>query len=122
MLLFPSHSNSVIVLGLYKKYSFLVCPTFCYWSSLKYFSDFLAWHLYHLTSDLDVTSVPVVAVTSFILAWFQSLGKGSGKRMTSVICVRWESLRCHISCEDELMTNEASLKGWQEARSIIAEK
>lgn len=82
-----------------------MCPTLCCWSSLKHFSDFLAWHLYHLTPDMDVRSVPVVAVTSFILAWFQRLGKGSGKKMTSVIYVRWESLRCHISCGDELMTN-----------------
>lgn len=82
-----------------------MCPTFHCWNSLKYFSDFLAWHLYHLTPDMDVTSVPVIAVTSFILALFQTLVKGSGKKITSVIYVRWESLRCHISCENGLMTN-----------------
>lgn len=50
---------------------------------INYFSVFLAWHLYHLTPHMDVASVPVVAVTSFILAWFQRLGKGSGKNITS---------------------------------------
>ena len=48
--------------------------------------------------------MPVVAMTSCILEWFQGLGKDSGKGMTSVIYLRQDALRSHI-CEDELTAN-----------------
>lgn len=59
-----------------------LCPTAHCWRLLLYFSDMLAWYLYHLAHDAEALSGP--AVTSCSLACFPRLGKDSEKEMTSV--------------------------------------
>lgn len=71
---------------------------------------------------MDVPSVPVVAVISCALGLFQRLGNDGGNKMTSAIYQRCNSLRCPISCTDEVVERETSFQGRQEARFGTAKK